>query len=1049
MSERIFNMGRVPIIFSQKCLEGYHRFCEHLNTPVYLFEDGDKYRLATEWQVMKVDLWYREKETQTAPYGLFVVFCDTINQAATLNAAERGVILKGIRREKVLLMPEKCPYNTIAHGKMRELLSLLGVRSKKQQIYRQWSDHKKMIDKKREYDYFRLLQLDYTAVETGERKSNENPVYRFRIDSPEEICAKNEALRLERNALGDLDEEDTPEELEKNTLNDYKDKLTKGFHLRIPPAVGKDCYLGTACGYAFDEEKGGWYLSVQTQDNLDFNLSDILPEGTLHEKLNPEHAQKLSTINDLIGGDQTWSGMGRVFFEGTCEKIDVELEPSDLSGLTENQAEAVRRAINTKDFLMVQGPPGTGKTTIIVRILEDLVERGERVLICSKNNLAVDNVLEKWIKTNDSRKRRHLCVRLGSDDSIKLDLVRQYNHKSVAIRVQKQISEKSAAASRAYLESRKESAARLQNFFGRAETVFDILAMIGQLANRLDAWVGKYNEFMQWPRKLSFFYRTDQAAPAEAMIGRCLQAVHCDLPAGVTELLVAGSGNNYDRLQQLAAVCNQLNMDLYHLRGLQFTGLLGRRMRAKAGQMEGEHRALFGMDSRGWQQALMNLTGFCGMDTLRGAEPGLKLPRQDYFFPGGVFSLARAEELRRQLRDEATQFNRKMARIEGVVQDWQKELKNDHSHRIEETVVRDSVKVIGATCFGLENQESFGDMQFDTVIIDEAGQILPHDIMVPIARAKKVILIGDHMQLPPMNENGFMRYYNGGNPAEARQEGAYCGCESGVEQLYSVSLFEMLYETAGLKDARVMLEKQFRMHPDIAEFISKEFYHGEYQSGITAADRPISIAGMTAPIRFIDTSGCADRGETVHDQGYSNGLEAEICAETLVQLIDAIEKGAYTLRPGADLARRSKAGDIVSYDIGVISGYSKQVERIDRLTREKLLERGYTNTDEIMSKFMIASVDSFQGRDNEIILYSMTRSNPRAKIGFLKDVRRLNVAMTRAKSMLIMVGDSSTAISSRAATAHRSGRTAGDYYRALVAYCKQKGYHEDYRKEAE
>ena len=91
-----------------------------------------------------------------------------------------------------------------------------------------------------------------------------------------------------------------------------------------------------------------------------------------------------------------------------------------------------------------------------------------------------------------------------------------------------------------------------------------------------------------------------------------------------------------------------------------------------------------------------------------------------------------------------------------------------------------------------------------------------------------------------------------------------------------------------------------------------------------------------------------------------------------------------------------------------------------------------------MKKFMVNSVDSFQGRDNEIILFSMTRSNPKGKIGFLRDVRRLNVAMTRAKSMLIMIGDSETLTASKQMAEHNKNIAAAYYYESLIDYCSQK-----------
>ena len=247
--------------------------------------------------------------------------------------------------------------------------------------------------------------------------------------------------------------------------------------------------------------------------------------------------------------------------------------------------------------------------------------------------------------------------------------------------------------------------------------------------------------------------------------------------------------------------------------------------------------------------------------------------------------------------------------------------------------------------------------------------------------------------------------------------------------------------------------EQFRMHPDISNFVAQTFYGGRenYKAGVTGADRTLRVAGFDQPIYFYDTCDLppeqgADpdsisntapvkgRYETDHNPGYSNEAEARKIAQILKDLILAIRSGE---GDSEKLILRDKSTqEILGYDIGVISGYQKQVDRIYDLTKNALLSHMEQEEAQLhMDRFMISTVDSFQGRDNQVIIFSMTRSNEKGKIGFLKDVRRLNVAMTRAKSLLIMVGDSSTLRKCNKPCTHDPKMMVSDVYQALVDYC--------------
>ena len=202
-------------------------------------------------------------------------------------------------------------------------------------------------------------------------------------------------------------------------------------------------------------------------------------------------------------------------------------------------------------------------------------------------------------------------------------------------------------------------------------------------------------------------------------------------------------------------------------------------------------------------------------------------------------------------------------------------------------------------------------------------------------------------------------------------------------ELLKKSLFEKLYED--LPDAnKAMLDTQFRMPGEIADIISEWFYEGKYKS----ADIKRNLKGLLPwisekPFLIIDTSRTSGREETrTESRGTYNELEARICRELLNSIAE-------------------KENHAALEQIGIISAYKDQVRRI----KEEIKEiTGPERANE-----MAATLDSFQGQERDLILYSFTKSSGKKasmnRIGFLNELRRLNVAMSRCKKMLIMIGD--------------------------------------------
>lgn len=273
-------------------------------------------------------------------------------------------------------------------------------------------------------------------------------------------------------------------------------------------------------------------------------------------------------------------------------------------------------------------------------------------------------------------------------------------------------------------------------------------------------------------------------------------------------------------------------------------------------------------------------------------------------------------------------------------------------------------KVFASTLVGASSYNLKG-MEFDVVFIDEAAQGLEAATWIPILKAKKIVFAGDHCQLPPT-----IKSY------QAAQEG----------------LAETLFEKVIARKPHVsqMLRVQYRMPEAIMGFSNDQFYKGELQ----AADNTKShvFPGEEAnPIEWIDTAGA----------GYLDQKEQESLSTCNP------EEAAFTCRYLNEIIKRIGIANFKQegWTIGLIAPYGAQV----RLLRSLIFDDfDYPNLRAFSDLITIDTVDGFQGQERDLMMISLTRSNEKGEIGFLADTRRMNVALTRAKRKLVLIGDSST-----------------------------------------
>ncbi len=282
--------------------------------------------------------------------------------------------------------------------------------------------------------------------------------------------------------------------------------------------------------------------------------------------------------------------------------------------------------------------------------------------------------------------------------------------------------------------------------------------------------------------------------------------------------------------------------------------------------------------------------------------------------------------------------------------------------------VLESVQVITCTLVGASHRH-IRHLGFETVFIDEAAQALEPGCWIPIAKGQRLVLAGDHHQLPPTVKS-----------EKAAREG----------------LRETLFEKCIQRQPNTarMLKVQYRMHAHIMGFSSEKFYGGQLvpHPSVRHADLAAYDTRFASDltVEFIDTAGCGFQELAIPEsRSTANPEEAHLLLERLAQLLALGEPTATDQRP---------------LTIGVIAPYRAQINYL----KDAIEDSAVLNDLLLQRRLSVGTVDSFQGQERDIIAITLTRSNPQGEIGFLSDIRRMNVGMTRARRKLLLVGDSST-----------------------------------------
>lgn len=621
---------------------------------------------------------------------------------------------------------------------------------------------------------------------------------------------------------------------------------------------------------------------------------------------------------------------------------------------TDAQRRALDVALNTPDFAIIQGPPGTGKTRVIAALqarLDEIHQRERKgnedrqVLLTGPQHDAVEHA------ATAATLGRLPAVKLGSKHG------------------EPELGSEQSLRWRRDLEARLRSTETPQ----ASRQLLDAAAQFRARQQRVTAHISPRDalELLQWlvSAQAAPFIRSDTASQLTSLIATYESSVARDIPQVDIPRIeraarslrctpVAFADDGPARCRDLADLLDELQLGANPDRLL--SGLAEQHSPPSAEELArlGDLRDRW-LDRCARSQATGGVVG----PEVRALFDDIARSVEE-IIDREVDPVTHAlDRFTRRLREEPTAVHRSLLR---------------HTSTLAATLQHTASKAV------TEYQPA--DEPYETVIVDEAARALPGDLLIPLSRARRrVVLVGDHRQLPQHIDEEIVK-----------------GARDVDEEYVRTSLFQRLFDTlaehAG-PERRVTLDTQFRMHPSIGSLISETFYepHGErVVNGVTVEQRSLDGIPVSSALTWVDVP-ATDGPEMGNTRRPS---EARVVVEWLIRLLASDQHTT----------------------VGVVSPYQQQVDALWEALHERNLatrdrfgawtaDRAWVEAfDDGVCRFRIGTVDSFQGREFDVVLFSATRcirpSRPDHKLfGFLRSPNRMNVALSRARRALIVVGD--------------------------------------------
>jgi len=842
-------------------------------------------------------------------------------------------------------------------------------------------------------------------------------------------------------------------------------------------------------------QQHSYHLEIKLPKDVDISL---FPDRLLLKRDQPPPAEKkqIHAIEEWCSIENADEPVINGIFSPLPE-VD-ETPPNHLfnPGLANfpSQVRAVNIGLSRIPIGLIKGPPGTGKTTVITEIVRQATAIGERVLVCSQTHTAVQNVLEKLHAineaNNDGVNTTYRMLRHGREEKL-TDLELRYKaggsgdqyFKNIIDHVCRQLAlhdshVQTLSTAQAKLPAALQAAQALNivrhdtaKAFIRVEArAREALTRLSQLktsqlrtidsvATRgLEDNTNHNNQANRELAKVKKVQRQQQSimASAEARYKKrtgnspTTVEVNDGFASKLAKKMVPNILASNNLIQQRYSMAKQLG----NRAATTQTELENKiqEIASKRSSIKKKQSGLGNLAKDNYQKRSERTDSWKTRNDTELAEAlaeqtavhqATQLIASDLvpseYQATNDMEIDVWEDL---ILDVATDINESQRRIEFMTK-WK--LAVESQPQILKSFYWDNIQVFFSTCVGLAGWRKFIDSDWapiDLVIIDEAGQATAAETIIPLLQAKRAILIGDDMQLQPKKFNDFKcgdkcsELLRQITEKQTAPEGDIAQYISEPDCWLEYSFFEWIWKNRD-NVFRIMLDTQFRMHPDIANFVGHIFYSGHLKTEVSADERKLGFGEFNKPICLISTSAYPNHHETMVGHGYSNPLEAQI----IHQVIDRAEQELDS-----------------SQSFGIITPYTAQKQCVSKLLESSVGNLKYVD----LTENDIKSVDGFQGEERDVIIISFVRSptpcsrcksqtnnqrkNKRCSkcfgkghsgsgLTFVRDLRRLNVAFSRARKMLILVGDFDTLKDPQ----YHGGRRGSEVLTEFSDYIADKG----------
>jgi hypothetical protein len=638
---------------------------------------------------------------------------------------------------------------------------------------------------------------------------------------------------------------------------------------------------------------------------------------------------------------------------------------------TPTQEKALRVALNTPDIALIQGPPGTGKTTIIVALVERLQEVWDtqdgvqgRLLLSGFQHDAVENAIQR-MNVNGLPPIKFGGRSNSTEDADRVDaMIDRWRSDRIA-EIRKNLPPRPASA------LQKELSDLVQGYLLAPGTREQTASLLHSVASRVRGAVpaALVDRLVALARKLSERARAARGGdPDHERLVRCVRALRCDGRSFADD-----GPRNADRLARELARSGRRDEQ-------------GEKLLEAAKRWSGAGVPPFLADLRALRRRL--LLDLLPPDRTEDTIPRVRTDVLELLSEVRDH-LEQCQNTSRDAADEATW--RFLSALEG------------EPEAVKRAVIS-YTSVFAATCQQSARQELAkikGSEGYDTVVVDEAARAMPLDLFIPMARAKRrIVLVGDHRQLPHILDQELER------ELEEALSGAKSAGERTTEMLKE-SLFERLFKDLREREKRdgiprvVTLDEQYRMHPVLGQFVSDQFYkpYGEaFRSPRPASEFAHSLPGHSGPASWLSVP---HKLGPERDDGRNKWrpVEAKAIVAELQRLMDSREGRDLTFGVISFYKQQVKAIEDALVDAGIVARTDDATEIVAPY-RELLLPNG-----RVAERLRYGTVDAFQGMEFDVVFLSMVRSNLRGIFGHVTSPNRLCVAMSRQKRLLIVAGD--------------------------------------------